>query len=78
MRTPLAHRLIALTASLLALAATAPVAQAQQGAVVTGKVTNPQGQPVEGASVLISSLNAGTATTTAGTYTFRVGNRNIT
>ncbi|MEO7041562.1 MAG: SusC/RagA family TonB-linked outer membrane protein [Gemmatimonadaceae bacterium] len=78
MRTPLAHRLIALTASLLALAATAPVVQAQEGAVVTGKVTNPQGQPIEGASVLISSLNAGTATTTAGIYTFRVGTRNIT
>lgn len=78
MRTPLANRLIALTASLLALAATAPVAQAQQGAVIQGKVTNPQGQPVEGASVLITSLNAGTATTTAGTYTFRVSNANVT
>jgi TonB-linked SusC/RagA family outer membrane protein len=77
MRNPLAYRLIALTASLLALAATAPVAQAQQGAVITGKVTNPQGQPVEGASIVITSLNAGTATTTAGAYTFRVSNRNI-
>jgi TonB-linked SusC/RagA family outer membrane protein len=78
MRTPLAYRLIAVTASLFALATAAPVAQAQQGATVTGKVTNPQGQPIAGASVIITSLNAGTATTTEGTYTFRVSNRNIT
>jgi TonB-linked SusC/RagA family outer membrane protein len=54
------------------------MARAQQGAVISGKVTNPQGQAIEGASVLITSLNVGSGTTTTGAYTFRVANSNVT
>jgi TonB-linked SusC/RagA family outer membrane protein len=46
---------------------------AQQGAVITGRVTSEQGEPLGGASVTIVNTNLGAATTANGTYTLTVG-----
>jgi TonB-linked SusC/RagA family outer membrane protein len=45
---------------------------AAQSAVITGKVTGRQGEPLAGAIVAISEVGASVATTTAGTYTLTV------
>ncbi len=43
---------------------------------VTGTVTNTQGQPVEGASVVIKNTNAGTVTNASGNYTLTASLKN--
>jgi TonB-linked SusC/RagA family outer membrane protein len=65
-------------ATLFALVSGVSIAQAQGGATIQGTVTNPQGLPVEAASVVITSLNAGAITTVKGTYTIQVDQANIT
>ena len=57
------------------IAATAPAVhaqQAQQAAVVSGRVTSEGGAPVAAATVFITSLGAGAQTGTDGRYTFTV------
>ena len=76
MSVPRTGHLRGIAACMLALLASASLARAQD-AVITGTVTNPQGQPIEAASVVITSMNAGGITTTAGTYTIRVSAANV-
>lgn len=68
------RRLLAAGLVLVASIAGAQVAAAQ--ATITGRVTNAQGQPVEGAQVFIPALNSGTATTVNGTFSFTVTDGN--
>jgi TonB-linked SusC/RagA family outer membrane protein len=54
----------------LALATLAPLAvQAQQQATLTGRVTDEGGQPLDGATIFVAELNAGTLTNAQGRYT---------
>lgn len=55
-------------ATALAIPVSTPL-QAQQSAVVTGRVTSEAGDPLGGATVGVANTNFGTATTAAGTYT---------
>jgi TonB-linked SusC/RagA family outer membrane protein len=66
--------LLSAALALVAMFAGAQVAAAQT--TITGKVTNNQGAPVEGANVFIQELNAGTATTVNGTYTLTISDAN--
>ncbi len=68
------RRLLSAALVLVASFAGAKVAAAQT--TITGRVTNSQGAPVEGANVFIQQLNAGTATSVNGTYTFTVSEAN--
>src|SRR2546426_5880313 len=45
---------------------------AQQGAVITGRVTSEQGDPLGGASVVIANTHFGAATTANGNYTITI------
>ena len=48
-------------------------AQAQaQNAVITGRVTSEQGQPLQGANVYITELNLSVGTNATGNYTITV------
>jgi TonB-linked SusC/RagA family outer membrane protein len=46
---------------------------AQQGAVITGRVTTEQGDPLGGASVVVGQTNLGAVTAANGTYTITIG-----
>lgn len=46
---------------------------AQQGAVITGRVTTEQGDPLGGASVVVGQTNLGAVTAANGTYTISIG-----
>jgi TonB-linked SusC/RagA family outer membrane protein len=48
------------------------LAQAQDGATITGRVTNEAGQPVASATVAIQALGAGTLTRDDGSYTLTI------
>ena len=72
MRNPRAGRLVALAASLLAFALTAPSLAQAQDAVIKGTITGPQGEPVEGAQVSIQTMLVGAATNAKGQYSFVV------
>ena len=63
---------------LLNLLAFAGRADAQGGAVITGRVTNEQGAPIANAGVLIQSLNVGTYTSATGSYTLTVPANKVT
>jgi Ca-activated chloride channel family protein len=63
----MATRFVSTLFALLLLLASQP-GRAQAPAVVTGRVTNPQGQPEAGVLVRIQPYNVGTATTADGTY----------
>lgn len=63
----MATRFVSTLFALLLLLASQPV-RAQAPAVVTGRVTNPQGQPEAAVAVRIQAYNVGTATTADGTY----------
>lgn len=76
MGTTRARRLGAMLVTLVALMATVSMARAQGGAIITGTVTNPEGVPVEAASVGISALNVGAITTTDGHFTIQVNEAN--
>ncbi|MEP6729225.1 MAG: SusC/RagA family TonB-linked outer membrane protein [bacterium] len=56
----------------LALTAVAGSANAQGGALITGKVTNEQGAPVASANVFIQALNANTITNANGVYSLAI------
>ncbi|HJQ65385.1 MAG TPA: carboxypeptidase regulatory-like domain-containing protein, partial [Gemmatimonadales bacterium] len=43
-----------------------------QGAVITGRVTTEQGDPLGGASVVVANSNFGAATTANGVYTITI------
>ena len=77
MRNPRAGRLVALAASLLAFALTAPSQAQAQDAVIKGTVTGPQGEPVEGAQISVQSMLLGSATDAKGQYTFTVSANNV-
>lgn len=66
--------LLSAALALVASATGAQVAAAQT--TITGRVTNNQGAPVEGANVFIQELNAGTTTSVAGTYSFTIPQAN--
>jgi TonB-linked SusC/RagA family outer membrane protein len=68
--------LLSAALALVAMFAGAQVAAAQT--TITGRVTNSQGAPVEGANVFIQELNAGTTTSAAGTYSFTISEANAT
>ena len=63
----MATRFVSTLFALLLLLASQP-GRAQAPAVVTGRVTNPQGQPEAGVLVRIQAYNLGTATTADGMY----------
>ncbi|HEY0037638.1 MAG TPA: von Willebrand factor type A domain-containing protein, partial [Longimicrobium sp.] len=63
----MATRIVSTLFALLLLLASQP-GRAQAPAVVTGRVTDPQGQPEAGVLVRIPAYNVGTATTADGTY----------
>ncbi|HEX8320175.1 YfbK domain-containing protein [Longimicrobium sp.] len=63
----MAARFVSTLFALLLLLASQP-GRAQAPAVVTGRVTNPQGQPEAGVLVRIQAYNVGSATTADGTY----------
>lgn len=46
---------------------------AQEGAVITGRVTTEQGDPLGGASVMVASTNLGAVTAANGVYTIIIG-----
>ncbi len=50
----------------------APAAFGQQGATITGKVTDETGEPLVGANVIISELDAGSSTDIEGNYRFTI------
>ncbi|HEX8716213.1 MAG TPA: carboxypeptidase-like regulatory domain-containing protein, partial [Gemmatimonadaceae bacterium] len=77
MRNPCAGRLVALAASLLAFALTAPSLAQAQDAVIKGTITGPQGEPVEGAQVSIQTMLVGGATNAKGQYSFVVSANNV-
>ncbi|HEX5409491.1 MAG TPA: SusC/RagA family TonB-linked outer membrane protein [Gemmatimonadaceae bacterium] len=77
MRNPRAGRLVALAASLLAFALTAPSLAQAQDAVIKGTVTGPQGEPVEGAQISVQTMLLGAATDAKGQYTFTVSASNV-
>ncbi len=58
---------------LAALAAAPSQLSAQQGAVITGRVTSALGEPLGGASVIVGNTNFGAATGANGTYTITIG-----
>lgn len=68
--------LLSAALALVAMIAGAQVAAAQT--TISGRVTNNQGAPVEGANVFIQELNAGTTTSAAGTYSFTISEANAT
>jgi len=72
MRNPRAGRLVALAASFLAFALTAPSLAQAQDAVIKGTVTGPQGEPVEGAQISIQTMLIGSASNAKGQYSFSV------
>ena len=47
--------------------------RAQQGVVITGRVTTEQGEPLGGASVVVGNTNLGAVTAANGTYTIAIG-----
>ena len=55
------------------LSAGATLAQAQQQAIITGRVTSDKGQPLAGATVVVSSTNYGASTAPNGTYQITLG-----
>lgn len=57
---------------LLALPAALAQAQAQQAAVITGKITTEFGQPIDQANVYMNDLNVSVATNAQGVYTITV------
>src|SRR2546423_6786856 len=61
-----------LLSAVTALALTAPVAFAQSGTTITGRVTSDVGAPLGSASVFIAGLNLGATTSDDGSYTFVV------
>ena len=60
------------TVALIGLAGAAPVQAQGQSAVITGRVTTPQGQPLQGANVYITELNISVGSNAAGRYTITV------
>jgi len=60
-------------AAMSASLATVNTAQAQGGAVITGRVTSEAGAPLPGVNVFLQGLNIGTQTGDNGRYTFTVG-----
>lgn len=48
-------------------------AQAQNQAVITGRVTSNQGQPLAGANVVVNSTNFGGSTDASGSYSITIG-----
>ncbi|HEY6058980.1 MAG TPA: carboxypeptidase-like regulatory domain-containing protein, partial [Gemmatimonadales bacterium] len=52
---------------------TASSLAAQQGAVITGRVTTEQGEPLGGASIVVGNTNLGAVTAANGTYTITIG-----
>jgi TonB-linked SusC/RagA family outer membrane protein len=62
----------------LLLASVAGTAQAQGGAVITGRVTNEQGAPVANANLIIPALGLGTFTSATGSYSIVIPANRIT
>jgi TonB-linked SusC/RagA family outer membrane protein len=51
----------------------ATLAEAQQQAIITGRVTSDKGQPLAGATVVVNSTNLGASTAPNGTYQLVIG-----
>lgn len=64
--------LVGSIAAALALLTARPLL-AQQGAVITGRVTTEQGEPLGGASIVVGTTNLGAVTAANGTYTITIG-----
>lgn len=64
--------LVGSVAAVFALLTASPLA-AQQGAVITGRVTTEQGEPLGGASIVVGNTNLGAVTAANGTYTITIG-----
>jgi TonB-linked SusC/RagA family outer membrane protein len=82
MRLNCLRRMMIAFAGLLLFAGAAVEAQGQ-AAVITGRVTSDQGQPIAGANVIIPELNVSVGTNQEGRYTItipaaRVANQNVT
>ena len=64
--------------ALLTAILTAPASGFAQGAVITGKVTNEAGAPIEAAQVYIQEMSIGSQTNVQGVYTFTVAAVRVT
>ncbi|OLD39168.1 MAG: hypothetical protein AUI57_04320 [Candidatus Rokubacteria bacterium 13_1_40CM_2_68_8] len=72
MRVPWFDRLLVAAAAVACVVLVASPLPAQQGAVITGRVTSEQGDPLGGASVVIANTHFGAATTANGNYTITI------
>ena len=72
MKNPRAERVVALVASLFALAMAAPAVGHAQDAVIKGTVTGPGGQPLDGVQVGVQSMLVGGISDAKGAYSFHV------
>src|SRR5438093_1475555 len=72
MRVPWFDRLLVGAAAVACVVLVASPLPAQQGAVITGRVTSEQGEPLGGASVVIANTHLGAATTANGNYTLTI------
>jgi TonB-linked SusC/RagA family outer membrane protein len=73
MRTPRFGPLLVGSAAAALVVLIASPLPAQQGAVITGRVTSERGEPLGGANVVVANSNFGAATAANGTYTITIG-----
>ena len=73
MRAPRSGSLLVGSVAAALVLLTASPLLAQQGAVITGRVTTEQGDPLGGASIVVGNTNPGAVTAANGTYTITIG-----
>lgn len=64
--------------ALIGLAGATPAGAQGQSAVISGQVTTPQGQPLQGANVFITEMNISVGSNAAGRYTLTVPGQRVT
>ena len=64
--------------ALIGLAGATPAGAQGQSAVISGQVTTPQGQPLQGANVFITEMNISVGTNAAGRYTLTGPGQRVT
>jgi TonB-linked SusC/RagA family outer membrane protein len=63
--------------ALIGLAGAAQVQAQGQGAVISGRVVTPQGQPLQGANVFITEMNISVGSNAAGRYTITIPGQRV-